>query len=135
MNNVRLLNPNFNVDLEQTDCCTCGVVFALPNTLLAHKRNNGGQFYCPNGHSLVYAETEVQKLRKRLDQALTRENEQRQRAEAERESAQREMRRADKLAKEAARQKKRASAGVCSCCNRTFANLARHMATKHKDPT
>jgi hypothetical protein len=30
------------------------------------------------------------------------------------------------------RLKNRAAAGVCPCCNRTFAQLARHMATKHK---
>ena len=27
--------------------------------------------------------------------------------------------------------KKRAAAGVCPCCNRTFVELQRHMATKH----
>ena len=26
-----------------------------------------------------------------------------------------------------------AKAGTCPCCNRTFTNLARHMASKHKD--
>lgn len=29
------------------------------------------------------------------------------------------------------RLRKRASAGVCPCCNRTFSQLARHMQTKH----
>jgi hypothetical protein len=29
--------------------------------------------------------------------------------------------------------KKRIAAGVCTCCNRTFKNLARHMANKHPD--
>jgi uncharacterized small protein (DUF1192 family) len=29
------------------------------------------------------------------------------------------------------RTKKRVAAGVCPCCNRTFENLARHMAGEH----
>jgi hypothetical protein len=29
--------------------------------------------------------------------------------------------------------KKRASAGVCPCCNRTFSNMARHMAHQHPE--
>lgn len=33
----------------------------------------------------------------------------------------------------ATRIKRRVSAGVCPCCNRTFQCLARHMATKHPD--
>lgn len=30
------------------------------------------------------------------------------------------------------RLKNRVANGVCPCCNRTFANLQRHMSTKHK---
>ena len=33
------------------------------------------------------------------------------------------------------RQKKRAAAGVCPCCNRTFKQLARHMERKHPNYT
>jgi len=29
------------------------------------------------------------------------------------------------------RVKRRINGGVCTCCNRTFTNLARHMKTKH----
>ena len=29
--------------------------------------------------------------------------------------------------------KKRIANGVCPCCNRTFVNVQRHMATQHKD--
>ena len=29
--------------------------------------------------------------------------------------------------------KKRASAGVCPCCNRSFQNLRRHMGNKHPE--
>ena len=32
-----------------------------------------------------------------------------------------------------AKERKRVANGVCPCCNRTFGNLQRHMATKHPD--
>lgn len=133
-NNVRILNPNFTVDLEQIDCCNCGVVFALPVTILNERRKRGGNFHCPNGHSMVFTETEMDRLKKRLNDALADANQERSRGDKEWIRAQAEKKRADALAAEQARQKKRASAGVCSCCNRTFQNLARHMATKHKEP-
>jgi len=31
------------------------------------------------------------------------------------------------------RAKKRAAAGVCACCKRTFSNVERHMKTKHPE--
>lgn len=31
------------------------------------------------------------------------------------------------------RAKKRAAAGTCACCKRTFSNVARHMKTKHPE--
>jgi hypothetical protein len=31
------------------------------------------------------------------------------------------------------KQRKRAANGVCACCHRSFANVARHMKTQHPD--
>lgn len=44
-----------------------------------------------------------------------------------------ENRRAKKAEGEIRRQAKRSAAGVCSACNRTFQNMARHMHTKHPE--
>ena len=33
----------------------------------------------------------------------------------------------------ATRMKNRIKVGVCPCCNRTFQDLAKHMASQHKD--
>lgn len=103
--------------LETLTCCNCGIVFALPSTLKARLKRDGGSFYCPCGHGQHFTENEVGRLRGLLEQA-NRKNTQL----------------ADECAKHIAKQKRleeRVHAGVCPCCNRTFQNLARHMATKH----
>jgi len=37
-----------------SNCCTCGVVYGLPDKLDDSLRRNGGTFYCPNGHQMSY---------------------------------------------------------------------------------
>lgn len=103
-------------------------------------RRNHQTFYCSHGHPQVFAEgkTEEQKLRDQLDeerrnrqraeQAVAREADYRREAEEE---AKRQRNRANGYKGHAARITKRAKAGVCPCCNRTFSQLARHMATQH----
>ena len=122
------------------ECCNCGVAFAMPEAL--YKRCKGDSdrwFYCPNGHRQHYTEGDIQKakrLQREAEQKLARERaahdqkaarlrDQRDRAE--------NRRRAEKAAK--TRIKNRVANGVCPCCNRTFKNLARHMASQHPDFT
>jgi hypothetical protein len=113
-------------DLEATDCCVCGVVFALPGRLLSKRRTDGGDFYCPNGHVLVYKKPEVDRLREQLAASRSVAAAERERREAAERSVSAAKGQVTKL-------KRRVSNGVCPCCNRTFANVARHMATKHPD--
>lgn len=116
------------VVLEKDTCGRCGGVFALNKVFTDHARANQGGFHCPycqTGWS--WNESESDRLRKRLEAAQNElrgvkceilRNQQLLDAEKKaRENAERKLRRADK--------------GVCPCCNRTFQNLARHMATKH----
>lgn len=35
-------------------CAVCGIVFSIPTHFETTRRNNGSQFFCPNGHSLVF---------------------------------------------------------------------------------
>lgn len=112
--------------LETEECCSCGVVFAMPDYMMRAKRNDGSWFYCPNGHQQHYTKSEIQRLREKLDEqtrAATQMAERARAAEANEQKAQTEMK----------RMKRRASAGVCPCCNRTFQQLGRHMKTKHPD--
>ena len=113
-------------ELETTTCANCGIKFAAPSSWLSVKRQEGGSLYCPNGHSLTFAPGENQKLKMERDRLKQRQAMLEDEAREERE-------RADKAEKATKRLKKRASAGVCPCCNRTFANMAAHMKTKHPE--
>lgn len=119
------------IQLTTTSCASCGVVFAIPTPLIKKLKETGSGFYCPNGHSLSYGESEAQRLQKQLDrERRTREAYQsdvrmlrEQRDSAERSAA--------AYKGQTTKLKKRASAGVCPCCNRHFDKLQSHMETKH----
>lgn len=44
-------------------CATCHVVFAMPLSLYEQRKQDGKNFYCPNGHSLWYKDNENSRLR------------------------------------------------------------------------
>lgn len=114
------------IKLEILNCCTCGIVFAMPDTMVRRMEDTGGLFYCSNGHPQRFTTSEVQRLREKLDEqtrAATHMAERAKQAEAAEQKAVREIK----------RMKKRSAAGVCPCCNRTFQQLARHMKAKHAD--
>lgn len=111
--------------------CWCGIRHAVPAELRRHqlrRHNDGGQvpgIYCPLGHSHCPAGTPD----------VEREREQRQsleaalRAERDQHDAERRAHAATKG--QLTKTKKRVAGGVCPCCNRSFVNLARHMAGQH----
>lgn len=115
------------VTLETSDCISCGVVFALPDHLLKSHLEHGSTFYCPNGHPMLFRESDVQKATKRAEQAE---------AESRRLAAERDGLLGIIHTKQAelGRISKRANAGVCQHCHRSFANVQRHMASKHRGP-
>ena len=113
----------FNVMLSSETCCNCGIEFAMPASFQQKKRENGGSFYCPNGHGQHYSETEVDRLKKQLD------------AEQRKTAFERNQRRETEKQLAKARTKiARVNHGVCPHCNRTFRQLAQHMKSKHAAP-
>jgi hypothetical protein len=118
-------------------CCKCQIEFGLPDDFyhIAKQRADDLTWYCPNGHGQVFrrGETEADKLRRELQRAKQREAEYEDRIREWREQAETESHRARAYKGQVTRLKKRAQAGVCPCCNRTFADLARHMKSKHPD--
>jgi hypothetical protein len=129
------------VEMVTEECCNCGVMFAMTKDFKDEKlkyRNspNRKTFYCPNGHAQHYlGETEETKLKRELQQERERaEREERLRRRAQ-DEATHERHRANGYKGHATRITKRVKAGVCICCNRTFQDLARHMATKHPQLT
>lgn len=111
--------------------CWCGTVHAVPSELRDYQlrqHRDGRQVievYCPLGHTYTPAgEGEAAKLQRRL---------QAEREAVARARAQRDQAEASLKAQKAAttRAKKRHAAAVCPCCQRSFVQLRRHMATKH----
>lgn len=129
------------IEMYVEECINCGVTFAMTmdfhNEKLRYRNDhNRRSFYCPNGHSQFYTgETEETKLKRELRAERERaESEERMRRRAQ-EEAKHERHRANGYKGHATRITKRVKHGVCICCNRTFADLARHMATKHPQLT
>lgn len=120
-------------DLERIDCCNCSVRFGVPAGFTAYRRQDKRMFYCPNGHPQSFTESEADRLRRdlqRQQQQNARLAEEAHQAHLEREAAER---RASAARGQVTRLKNRAANGVCPCCNRSFSDLRRHMATKHPD--
>lgn len=118
---------------KQVTCCQCQEVFWLTDETHNVLIRSSKGFNCPWGHPLVYpkGESEADKLRRenqRLKQNQAYLEDRRREAE---EAAKHERARANGYKGHATRITKRAKAGVCPCCNRSFENLRRHMDTKH----
>ena len=48
-------------ELQDTECCVCGVSFAVPKIMLDHRIKNGGYLHCPSGHSIGWGEGKIEK--------------------------------------------------------------------------
>ncbi len=118
-----------------TTCAHCKVEFGLHPDTDRELRRSGYGFKCPYGHALVFnaGPSEEDKLRQERDRLKQNAAylEDRLRAEVEHRKAAQNQARAQRGV--VTRLKNRAAAGVCPCCNRSFAQLRRHMETKHKD--
>ena len=122
------------VDLTTTDCW-CGLPFAMPTRLYEQCKKNGNTFYCPLGHTVVFRESDVDRMRRARDLLKQQIAERDDRISDLYGQVETEERRTAAYKGHITKLKKRASAGVCPCCNRTFQNLHRHMTTKHPDYT
>ena len=120
-----------NVKLETLTCSSCAIAFSVPEEWLTNRRSDGKQFFCPNGHSLSYHETEAARLKKELEAERRRLEFARNEARAQREESDRLFRRLSAAKGQMTKLRNRIGNGVCPCCNRSFANLQRHMVTKH----
>lgn len=113
--------------------CTCGILFAIPENLhrsaLKHRGPTGWQISCPLGHTWHFTAAYVDEEAK-LRNELERERRYSAHVVARLDQAEASLSATRGVV---TRMKRRASAGVCPCCNRTFQQLARHMATKHPD--
>jgi hypothetical protein len=117
------------------ECGGCGVSYALSDQYIHARRQDHKNWTCPNGCNRHYPEGSSDAEKAKAAQAL---------AERRLEWANTAKRAAQEQATAAHRQataykghntrlRKRAAAGLCPCCNRSFQDLARHMGTKHPE--
>lgn len=125
---------NVLVALSPLTCCNCGIVFGIPENHETNLRQSHKVFYCPAGHAQHFGgKTEAERLKDEkaeLERRLQLTRESRDRQQELRFKTERRL-----IAQRAAttRIKRRAAAGTCPCCNRTFQALTRHMKQEHPD--
>ncbi|WP_127524014.1 hypothetical protein [Mesorhizobium sp. Z1-4] len=120
-------------ELHVLQCGNCGVWHAIPKMMFDTCVEEGGFWQCPNGHSRGYREGRrdreaVRRERDQLKQRLAQKDDEITRQRELREAAERS---ASARKGQITKLKKRATAGLCPCCNRSFQNLHRHMTSQH----
>lgn len=118
---------------DMGECYKCGVRFGAPPNFVRARRADKASFYCPNGHPQAFITSETERLRAELEAAkLHTKNaiDARDRAANAQRHAETEL---GKTKTRYQNLRKRVQNGVCPCCQRSFVQLARHMATKHPE--
>lgn len=121
-------------------CYSRGCTYAIPESFdRSARRYHGGEasgwwICCPFGHTWGYTgETKEESLQRHLDNARDEAARTRARLDQTEASLRGTRTRAARTTKELKRTKDRVKNGVCPCCNRTFAQLQRHMKRQHPD--
>lgn len=120
--------------MEIYECSSCGVTYGISQSFGIARREDGRTFYCPNGHSLSYYETDVMRLKKQLSRAENKVSklELGNRALNDQlEGANHSLRSTKGHLTRAKTKLERVEKGVCPECNRSFVDLHRHMKSKH----
>ena len=128
----------FSTTFEVIECYSCGVMFAMTQEKNRHCLEDGGNFWCPNGHRQHYITSKIQKLEKKLE-AQKRETEKQTKfkewaqTDAKIQCSRKEHaeRRVTSYKGHATRLRKRIANGKCPCCSETFQNVKAHIAKVH----
>lgn len=125
------------VQLETFKCWSCGCEFAVDQSVSSNKREYKKTLYCPNGCQLSFGKSRTDQVREEMEAEIARVKRDKEYLEA---SVKRQRERANTAERSltatrgvVTRIKNRVGKGVCPCCNRTFADLQRHMHAKHPD--
>lgn len=118
----------FEVVLRDHSCGKCGGVYAINEAYWDKCAEDGSGWSCP------YCQTSWSyggnSENARLKRELEAERQRKQNALNDANALRLER---DKATRALSRHKTRAKNGTCPCCNRTFSQLARHMANKHPE--
>jgi hypothetical protein len=122
------------------NCPSCNCHFGMTRAHFDRKKNASSSlghfdranpeasYYCPNGHAMQQAGPTDQKRLRELESELANERGRRQLAEMEAEKARITAKRETTRRKNV---QKRADAGVCQHCHRSFKDVQGHMERQH----
>lgn len=127
------IHAQVTTDIIITSCAVCGAKFGVPDWLEERCRaDHNKRFWCPAcGSNLVYKQSKVRDLELQLERAERARKHADARAERNQREADHQHARAAAYKGHLTKTKNRIAKGVCPCCQRSFANLARHMAGQH----
>lgn len=119
-------DDKLTIRIEGVRCGECHIWFGLEAGHHDKMKRTGYQFYCPNGHFISYGENENSRLKRERDAARARASHLGDQLEAEKRSR-------AAVKGHLTRVQRRIANGVCPCCQRSFANVAQHMAGQHPE--
>jgi hypothetical protein len=114
--------------------CWCGIHMAIPSSLYEMARNDGKTIYCPLGHTWVFTETEVDRLKAKLEHAETLKRIAQNQRDGWRLEAESEARSKAAIRGHLTRMRNKVANGVCPVpgCRRHFDNVQRHLQSQHE---
>ena len=127
------MSTTLRLTLEHEECCNCGCVFGITKEKQQRLRDSGDWFYCPNGHTQHYSKSTVNKQKDEIVQLKRTAEYLRADVESQRDQKNAAHRSKNAFKGQVTKIKNRVANGVCPCCNRSFANLHRHMEKQHPD--
>ena len=117
------------VTLNVWECPSCGVTYGITEEFARQRQASGQHYFCPNGHTLSWKDSEADILRRHLATAQQDAEWYKARSLEVEGSLRATKGVVTKL-------RKRVAAGVCPFgCRRHFADLERHVGTKHAGAT
>lgn len=122
-----------DLTLRVEDCPACGVIYAVTAEYEQRRRDDGKSWFCPNGHSISYSKSALriqQEEAARLERELANA---RETIRIEAASLHQEKVKHAATKGQLTKTRKRALNGVCPCCQRSFANVRRHIASQHPE--
>lgn len=109
-------------------CGNCGVTHQIPKAMYQTAYEEGGFWWCPNGHSRGFKQG--RKTAEEKEREFHRLKQKEAQLTDEISSLNKKI---EKIEKQRKAEHKRINNGVCPCCNRSFQNLKLHMKEKHPD--
>lgn len=114
--------------LQVHDCPNCGITHAIPAGFERQMLEKGRNCICPRGHTWSFmAKSRVQIIKDRDEEIIRL----RARVASRNEEIEHIKGSQKALRGVTTKTKHRIANGACPCCNRSFADLAKHMKGKH----